>query len=638
MKRVLVLVALLILICRICYGQLDNIKQIQKQLPHIHDSLRYVDAFNRLGMLSYENNLDSSFYYTSKARNISDRLQYAKGKADATNNLGIIFDMRGNLQLALRYYNDAYNRYQEIHDTANMVQATMNIAMVYEEIGKDQKAINSYKRAIVMGKGLGRDSIMSLVLYNYTLQFPESIPRDSILIYISKATQIATKYKDKRVLLAIEQLTADYYIKNDQRDKGIALLQHATDSTLKSNLYYLSLDMLIELGDQFAVTDSAKAVNYYKQGLSITSQKGYGVYNSVIIRRLYNFYIDRKDNATAFYYSRRLLELNDEQERTDNNSGVDYIEYALKDQQLDSAHVQSTYQQIFLILTGVICLITIASLLTLWRNWKRLNRTADALRLQFQQSELTMEALDIMNKDYARVIKIVAHDLRNPIGGISAIANMVQTDGTLSAEARELMNLLQESSKNCLELINELMETDFDQYKNFKKESIDIDELLQQCVRLLSFRAKDKNQQIVLNTNLQVIIQGDREKLWRVMNNLIINSSKFSPAGSEIHIDTKQMQDKILIIVKDTGMGIPDIIKKKIFDPFTTAKRKGTQGEQPYGLGLYISKQIIEAHNGKIWFKSEEDMGTEFYIELPINGTTQAPPLTLFDSHNISLM
>jgi signal transduction histidine kinase len=638
MKRVLVLVALLILICRICYGQLDNIRQIQKQLPHIHDSLRYVDALNRLGMLSYENNLDSSFYYTSKARNISDRLQYAKGKADATNNLGIIFDMRGNLQLALRYYNDAFNRYHEIHDTANMVQATMNIAMVYEEIGKDQKAINNYRRAIVMGKGLGRDSIMSLVLYNYTLQFPESISSDSILIYINRATQIATKYKDKRVLLAIEQLTADYYIKNDQRDKGIALLQHATDSTLKSHLYYLSLDMLIELGDQFAATDSAKAVSYYKQGLSITSQKGYGVYNRLVIRKLYNFYIDRKDNVTAFYYSRRLLELIDEQERTDNNSGVDYIEYALKDQQLDSAHVQSTYQQVFLILAGLICLITIVSLLMLWRNWKRMGRTAEALRLQFQQSELTMEALDIMNKDYARVIKIVAHDLRNPIGGISAIANMVQTDDTLSAEARELMNLLQESSKNCLELINELMETDFDQYKNFKKESIDIDELLQQCVRLLSFRAKDKNQQIVLNTDLQVIIQGDREKLWRVMNNLIINSSKFSPAGSDIHIDTKQVQDKILIIVKDTGMGIPDVIKKKIFDPFTTARRKGTQGEQPYGLGLYISKQIIEAHTGKIWFKSEEDMGTEFYIELPINGSNQAPPLTLFDSHNISLM
>lgn len=631
MKRVLVMVVLFISMCHLCYAQLDSIRQIQKQLPYVHDSLRYVDALNRLGMLSYENNLDSSFYYTNRARNIADRLQYAKGKADATNNLGIIFEMRGNLQLALRYYNDAYNRFKELNDTANMVQGIMNIAMVYEEIGKNQKAITTYQQAIAMGKSISRDSIMSLVLYNYTLQYPGSISKDSILIYINQAKQIATKYKDKRVLLAIEQLIADYYIKNNEPAKGIALLQQDVANTLKSSLYYLSLDMLIDLGDQFAVTDSAKAINYYKQGLEIARQKGYSVYNRLIIRKLYNFYIDKKDNATAFYYSRELLELNDAQERIDNNSGIDYIEYALKDQQLDSAYVQSTYQQLFLILAVLVCMLTIITLLVLWRNWKKLNRTAEALRLQFQQSELTMEALDVMNKDYARVIKIVAHDLRNPIGGVSAIAGIVQADKNLSPQSKELMNLLQESSKNCMELINELMDTDFDQHKNVKKESIYIDELLEQCVHLLSFRAKDKNQQLVLSTNLHVVIQGDKEKLWRVINNLIINSIKFSPEGSEIHIDTKLLQNKIQIIVKDTGMGIPTIIQNKIFDPFTTAKRKGTQGEQPYGLGLYISKQIVEAHKGKIWFKSEIDMGTEFFIELPISSNHQVTRLTLFD-------
>ncbi len=631
MKRVLVMVVLLVLMCRLCYAQLDHIRQIQKQLPYIHDSLRYVDALNRLGMLSYENNLDSSFYYTDRARNIADRLQYAKGKADATNNLGIIFDMRGNLQLALRYYNDAFNSYKKVHDTANMVQGIMNIAMVYQEIGKNQKAINTYQQAVAMGRGISRDSIMSLVLYNYTLQYPGSISKDSILIYINQAKQIATRYNDKRVLMAIEQLTADYYIKNNEQAKGIALLQQDLANTLKSSLYYLSLDMLIDLGDQFAQTDSAKAISYYKQGLEIAKQKGYGVYTQLIVRKLYDFYIAKKDNATAFYYSRELLKLNDAQDKIDNDSGIDYIEYALKDQQLDSARVQSTYQQLFLILAVLVCMLTITTLLVLWRNWKKLNRTANALRLQFQQSELTMGALDVMNKNYARVIKIVAHDLRNPIGGISAIAGIVQADKDLSPDARQLMNLLQESSKNCMELINELMDTDFDQYKNFKKEGIYIDELLDQCVQLLSFKAKDKNQQLVLNTNLQVTIQGDKEKLWRVMNNLIVNSIKFSPEGSEIHIDTKLLQNKILIIVKDRGMGIPGVLQNKIFDPFTTAKRKGTQGEQPYGLGLYISRQIVEAHSGKIWFKSEIDMGTEFFIELPIISNHQITRLTLFD-------
>jgi signal transduction histidine kinase len=72
-----------------------------------------------------------------------------------------------------------------------------------------------------------------------------------------------------------------------------------------------------------------------------------------------------------------------------------------------------------------------------------------------------------------------------------------------------------------------------------------------------------------------------------------------------------------LITVEDEGIGIPDNLKDKIFDMFSEAKRKGTAGEQPFGLGLAISKQIVEAHGGNIWFESREKGGTAFYVKLP---------------------
>ena len=92
------------------------------------------------------------------------------------------------------------------------------------------------------------------------MDHPECFAKDSIQFYISKAQQIATKYKDMRVLLAIEQLTADIYIKNGERDKGAAMLRQAASDAIKNNLYYLSLDIVIDLGDLFAPTDSAAAV------------------------------------------------------------------------------------------------------------------------------------------------------------------------------------------------------------------------------------------------------------------------------------------------------------------------------------------------------------------------------------------
>ncbi|BAU52737.1 tetratricopeptide repeat-containing sensor histidine kinase [Mucilaginibacter gotjawali] len=619
MKKLVVLFSSMMLLSVVCYGQIDDIKNLQKQLPLIKDSLRYVDALNKLALLFYENNVDSTFAYTQLARNIAERLQYDKGKAESANNLGIVYDMKGDLELALRYYNDGYNRFKSIGDTANMVQSMMNIAMVYNEKGVDKKAVGSFKDALEAGRRLSRDSIMSLVWYNYLILYPGNFQKDSLTVYINKAKKIGEKYKDRRVLLAIEQLTADNYIKNGQRDKGLALLQQAAYDAIKNKLFYLSLDILIDLGDLFAQTDSAQAVSYYKQALYITQLKDYKVYTESITKKLYNFYTARKDTSKAFFYSQQLVMLHEERDRVENKSGIDFIAYALKDQQLEAAQGQSRYELRFLFLAVFICALMIVILVILWRNWKKLRKTSDALRLQFEQSESTMEALDVMNKNYSRLIKIVAHDLRNPISAISTISGMLHPDENLPADMKELMGLVQVSSKNCLDLINELLETDFDQRQKIKTETINPDELLQQCVSLLSFRAQDKGQQLTLNSNVQVKINGDTEKLWRVMNNLVVNAIKFSPEGSAIHIESKQIEDKLLISVNDAGLGIPEDIRNKIFDPFTSARRTGTQGEQPFGLGLYISKQIIEDHNGRIWFESVPGKGTTFYVELPVS-------------------
>ena len=131
----------LLLPATLCLAQSPEIENIQHSLPAIRDSSAYVDALNRLAMLLYEKNIDSTFYYTKKARDISDRLQYARGVADALNNLGVIYDIKGNVQLALRYYDEAHNNYEVLHDSSNIVQTLMNIASVYQESGKDEKAL-----------------------------------------------------------------------------------------------------------------------------------------------------------------------------------------------------------------------------------------------------------------------------------------------------------------------------------------------------------------------------------------------------------------------------------------------------------------------------------------------------------------
>ncbi|GAB1463035.1 sensor histidine kinase [Pedobacter sp.] len=93
---------------------------------------------------------------------------------------------------------------------------------------------------------------------------------------------------------------------------------------------------------------------------------------------------------------------------------------------------------------------------------------------------------------------------------------------------------------------------------------------------------------------------------------------KFSPPKTEINVVLQRLAHSICIKIIDQGIGVPQADKQKIFEMFTSAKRPGTAGEQPFGIGLSISKQIIESHNGKIWLEDNPKGGTIFYIELPL--------------------
>lgn len=617
LKTNITLLVLAFSISQLCHGQSNELQKLQKSLPTIQDSLVYVNTLNRIATLLYEINIDSTFYYTKQASEVANRLKYAKGQADVLNNLGIVYFIKGNIQLGLRYFNEGNIQYKRLRDSANVVQTLMNIAILYEVMGRQKKSSINYNLALELGKKLRRDSIFSLVIYNYLIKSPpHKFSKDSLNYYLQKGRNIAEKYKDKRILLAYDQLAADNYIKNNQFDKGMALLKQANENALKNNLSNVSVIILTDMGDQMYQRDKLTAIQYYKQGLAIAIPKGYLVDSELLTRKLAATYAELKDYYNAYLFSKQYQTINDKITEQENLFGIDYQDFAVKEQQLESSNLLAKYQSRLLILAIIISVMAIVMVIILWRNWKNTQKSREALRLQFQQAEVTMLDLETMNKNYARLIKIVAHDLRNPIGAVGAMTSML-AEKEMDEDDSELIELIQTSINNSLNLINDLLKTDFEQKHDIHKEEISFDGLLNECVQLLRFKAKDKKQQLIFNTGTNIKMNIDRDKISRVINNLVGNAIKFSPEGSSIYINTKSSESGILVTVKDAGIGIPLKMQDKVFDPFTSARRKGTGGEQPFGLGLYISKQIIEAHHGKIWLKSEPDKGTEFFVELP---------------------
>ncbi len=615
MKVYLTLLTLYFLLFSVpCFCQADNIQSLETFLPAVKDSIRYVDVLNRIAMLSYEADADSTAFYGNKARGIAGRIGYAQGGADATNCMGVAAHVQGDFQTALRYYSDAYNQYCRIQDSANIAQTLMNIAMVYGSSGKPEKAVERYRQAYDIGNRLAHDSILSLIIYNYILQFPGEFTPASTAANIEKAIGVAAKYHDGKLLLAIQQLKANKLIDAGKRDSGIALLQYAADEGVRSGFYYLSLDILLELGDLFVHSDSARSIGYYREALAITEEKKFRSYERDITQKLFDFYSSRKDTGRAFAYSSKLLKAYRGKDESDKKQGFDYIDYALKDQQLITERQNSAYRTRLLWLACIACVMAIAITLILWFNAKRRRRTHVLLQKQYASLEVISESLEKRNVQYARLLKIVAHDLRNPIGAIHSASDMMQ-----KAEKQDvfLLKMVNDSSNRCLQLIRELLETDFEVKPDaLHKSATDVSVFLQDTVELLAFKAKEKRQILEVKADSDLTLNIDREQIRRVIENLVINAMKFSPEAAVILVTAGRKGEDIVIAVRDEGIGIPSAMAKHLFDPFTSAKRKGTAGEQTYGLGLYISKQIVEAHGGEIWFESEEGMGSTFFVKL----------------------
>lgn len=150
------------------------------------------------------------------------------------------------------------------------------------------------------------------------------------------------------------------------------------------------------------------------------------------------------------------------------------------------------------------------------------------------------------------------------------------------------------------------------------KESVEMTSFTQSTLDCHAPKALEKRIELKMTSESQFLFCNiNRAKLSRVIDNLVTNAIKFTPEGGSVSLGIDRHSEGIVIKVADNGIGIPDELKPHLFDPFSSSGRKGTSNEKSTGLGLSITKKLVELHSGKIWFESEEGKGSTFYLLLP---------------------
>ena len=224
----------------------------------------------------------------------------------------------------------------------------------------------------------------------------------------------------------------------------------------------------------------------------------------------------------------------------------------------------------------------------------------------------------------SQFVSVSAHQLRTPLSIIKwSLGMLLGGDvGEFTKEQKEFLQKTYQTNERMIKLVNDLLNVARIEEGRFvyQPKAVEFDQLVQKVFESLKDLAQKKNLKfklVIKESKKPKVVKVDIEKITLVIKNLIENAIHYTPSGGEITVRVERQDKEVLFSVQDTGVGIPKDQQKRVFTRFFRGANVIKMETEGTGLGLFISKNIVEAHGGKIWFKSKENKGSTFFFTLP---------------------
>lgn len=634
--------------------------------PQIQKIIRYLIEAGKL----YPSNRDKCLAISEKAYKLLKIVNYPKGKADYYVLTGRITRDSGNTKAAEQKFSKAKNIYTKIGDKAGIANVLFNVSMSQVVQGNHEKALELSNKALKIYEELGmiKETCLTVVnmayIYNRlgdpatglsiifdivdkynvrdnpflkqvtylsisdmyigmnmideSLKYLEECKnlksdeftdyhRNKVNLKIAQAFLVKEQYKEalpvyKKVLKYEKKRGFKIAISNTYNDIGL-ISERLKDYSKALKYFLLSINISYEIKDNYNLATVIMNIAhvYFYQGkfddaitklneaLKLAKHTGSQWQIGQCYNLLYKSYKEKKEIATAFGYLEKNIEIQEKK-------------YKEETKQL-SDNLQKVYQFKMRAHEAEI-----------------LKDKNEKLNNALLQVEAQNQELDVLNKEKSELLRIVAHDIKNPSNNITGLANVLIEEGK-NIDTGEYNDLL-ESIVNCSSQIEGII-------TNILRSSaledamlrpvfvkVNVTRLIQDTISLNENKAEQKSIKILFNEKDIIYLTTDKTFLQQVIDNLISNAIKFSDAGKPIQLKIKQDKNFVYIKVKDEGPGIKPEEKEMLFTKFTRLSSKPTKGESSTGLGLSIVKKLVDILNGKIWCESKYGKGSEFIVKL----------------------
>jgi signal transduction histidine kinase len=655
MKKIFFFSVLIIFIAGpLAFGQKHSADSLSKLIPTLSGEKK-VDAINELADIYYYIDTKKSIEYAEQGLALAKKMNYQKGIAANYGTLGFSYVNVDNTK-AIEYTNKALEIRNRINDKSGQSNSLNMLGVIHYYMGEYLIAFDYHIKALKLREEIG-DKFAIATSYNHIALVLIALDNyDEAMESLQKGLKLVYETGDEAGAGIINDNIGRIYVKKKEYGKAnqyfrtsLKINQEIGNTKSEANSYFNIAEVYKEMQDTvnafkhyllasaiyyrhdekngIANVENGLAELYYTAGKSqpaiehaITALKYAKLINSLsnISKAsdiLQKEYFRLGDLKNAYYYLSLYDSSKDSLINADkiirlSRKEFNYRVEMVKKEQEGLLERQKLY--IYVLLLTVLLLVTIFILIYFsYRQKRKTNNSLNLLNEQLMESNTTKD----------RFFSIIAHDLKSPFLGLMGYSQILSEDYSLlkEDERKTYISNIHELTKSTYKLLENLLEWSRLQTgkMEFKPEKCNVYEVLSPTIDLLEKTAQNKRIAIKEEIDKRLEVKADIYMLQTVVRNLISNSIKFTKPNGGIFVKAERNDSRIIISVKDDGVGMNKTVVDTLFKIDKTTSTKGTVNEEGTGLGLFLCKEMVDRHKGTIWVESAEGEGSTFFIELP---------------------
>lgn len=597
-------------------------------------SLKYIDTSYYYVMSGYGNAgyiLNDQAQYVKALKMLNLALKYALLENDKVEiaadytNLGNTYIKMGDYEKASYYFENSLKIDLESGNLSYLSIDYNSLGKLYELWRRYDVSLEYFKKALDLDEKENNKEKIAIRLNSIGVNFRNLGQFDSAVFYITRALKIDMELGDEeRIAIRYSNLGSIYTLTKDYQ-KATHFYLKAIELFEKHNINYsLCITYNEYAALLFEKKQYAESVLYSKKSAIIAKKIKYNLMLLQNYHRLSQLYEIQKQYEPALENYKQYTTIKDSIFSEKSMQSINRLEIKYETEKLENENInlknESAIKDLilerrkllllaFVIVAGLVIILTII----LYSRIRLKNKTNQIL------SDKNHE-LEILNATKDKFFGIISHDLRNPLSAFKNVTASLESnlDEISRNEMKYFVSELSDSSSRLYELLQSLLIWSQTQSSNVKckLKELNLLEAVKNTIALFELNLHEKNLEVQIEINDELVVSADEEMLQTILRNLISNAIKFTSENGFIKIFSENVDNEIIVSIEDSGIGMSKSDIDKLFKINTDVKTIGNSMEKGAGLGLIICKEMLDKCGGKIFAESEPNRGTCFKFTL----------------------